>query len=106
MINLTESAIIQIKTQLEKRKMGLGIRIGVKTTGCSGLSYILEFVDVPDLGDQEFKFDDFSVFVDQKSLPYLSGLTVEFKKEALAEGFDFINPLEKNRCGCGESFTI
>lgn len=106
MIKLTSNAINRINSQLEKRGSGLGIRIGVKTTGCSGFSYVLEFVDTPESDDNEYKFENFSVFVDPKSLVYISGLEIDYKKVDLNEGFEFINPNEKARCGCGESFTI
>ena len=106
MIKLTSNAINRINSQLEKRGSGVGIRIGVKPTGCSGFSYILEFVDVPELDDNEYKFENFSVFVDHKSLLYVSGLEIDYKKVELNEGFEFMNPNEKARCGCGESFTI
>ena len=106
MIKLTSNAINRINSQLEKRGSGVGIRIGVKPTGCSGFSYILEFVDVPELDDNEYKFENFSVFVDSKSLLYVSGLEIDYKKVELNEGFEFMNPNEKARCGCGESFTI
>lgn len=106
MIKLSDTAIERIKSQLEKRGSGLGIRLGVKSTGCSGLAYILEFVDAPDPTDHEFKFDNFSVFIDTKSFVYLTGMEVDFKKIGLNEGFEFMNPNEKARCGCGESFTV
>lgn len=106
MIKLTDTAKNRIQSQLEKRESGLGIRIGIKTTGCSGFSYVLDFVDIADPNDHEFKFDNFSVFVDQKSYSYVSNLEVDYKKVDFNEGFEFINPKEKARCGCGESFTI
>lgn len=106
MIKLTSNAINRINSQLEERGSGVGIRIGVNPTGCSGFSYILEFVDVPELEDNEYRFENFSVFVDSKSLLYVSGLEIDYKKVELNEGFEFINPNEKARCGCGESFTV
>lgn len=106
MISLSDSAIHQIKSQLKNRGMALGIRVGVKPTGCSGLSYVLEFVDTPEAHDTEIKFDGFSIFVDQKSLVYVTGLEVDYKKVGINEGFEFTNPNEKGRCGCGESFTV
>lgn len=106
MINLTDSAKIKFKEQLQNRGKGQGIRIGVKTTGCSGLMYVLEFVDNPDTNDLALDFDQLSIFVDPKSSVYLTGMTVDYQKKGLNEGFEFINPLEKARCGCGESFTI
>jgi len=106
MINVTEVAAENIKTKIHKRGKGLGIRIGVKTTGCSGLAYILEFVDNPTQTDIEYTDKGCSVFVDKKSLPYIDGLTIDFVKKGLNEGFEFKNPLEKDRCGCGESFRV
>lgn len=106
MISVTEIAALKIKQQLEKRGKGLGIRVGVKTTGCSGLAYVLEFVDQPKNDDIEIKSNYFSVYVDPKSMPYLKGLTMDYMKKGLNEGFEFMNPNESSRCGCGESFTI
>ncbi len=105
MITLTEAALKQFSDQLKNRGRGLGIRIGVKSTGCSGLSYILEFIDEIDTTDDIFNFGNFSIYIDKKSLMYLTGLEIDFVKEGLNEGFKFINPNEKSRCGCGESFT-
>jgi len=106
MITLTELAENKITEQIQKRGKGKGIRIGVRTTGCSGLSYVLEFVDSPTNSDIEIKSNTCSVFVDKKSLPYIEGLTMDYIKKGLNEGFEFINPNEKDRCGCGESFTV
>ena len=85
---------------------GLGIRIGVKTTGCSGLAYQLEYVDKPTITDVVYNKNDFNIYVDKKSLVYLSDITIDYQKKGLNEGFEFINPLEKDRCGCGESFRV
>jgi iron-sulfur cluster assembly protein len=106
MITLTDVAKTKIKTHLENRGKGQGIRIGVKTTGCSGLMYVLEFVDTPDQHDIIVEQEGFNVYVDKKSSIYLTGMTVDYQKQGLNEGFEFINPLEKARCGCGESFTV
>lgn len=108
MISLTEKAIKKVKQNLEKRGSGVGIRIGVKTTGCSGLAYTLEYVDKyeAEVGVTNFGQQDFIVLVDAKSLVYLDGLTMDWVRNGLNEGFDFINPNEKDRCGCGESFRI
>lgn len=106
MISLTSSASNRIKQMLEKRGKGLGIRIGVKTTGCSGLAYVLEYVDVLYDNDMIYEADGVHVYVDAKSQPYLNGLEMDFVKKGLNEGFEFINPMEKSRCGCGESFNI
>lgn len=106
MISLTPLAARKVKIQLERRGKGHGIKIGVKTTGCSGLAYTIEYVDNPTQEDMSFISEGVHVFVDPKSMPYLSGLTMDWIKTGLNEGFDFINPNERDRCGCGESFRI
>jgi len=108
MITLTEQAKKKIKNYLTKRGKGVGIRIGVKTTGCSGLAYVLEYVDSyePDDGTINYAQDDFAVLVDKKHEPYLLGMTVDFVRNGLNEGFEFSNPNERDRCGCGESFRV
>ena len=80
--------------------------MGIRTAGCSGLAYVLEFVDEPDPNDQRFESNGVSIFVDPKSLVYLNGLKMDFVKEGLNEGFKFSNPNQKGECGCGESFTV
>ena len=106
MIQATDTAIYKIKQQISRRGKGLGIRIGVKTTGCSGLAYILEFVDNEISSDLKVECEGCNIYVDPKSCPYLQGLTIDYKRNGLNEGFEFINPNEKDRCGCGESFRI
>ncbi len=108
MITVTETAKDKIKQLLERRGRGIGIRLGVKTTGCSGLAYTIEYVDQyeAEIGVTNFAQVDFVVLVDAKSLPYLNGLTVDWAKNGLNEGFDFVNPNERDRCGCGESFRV
>ena len=108
MINLTEVARRKIKKLLEQRGKGVGIRLGVKTTGCSGLAYTLEYVDSyeSETGVTNFAQPDFVVLVDAKSLVYLNGLTVDWVRNGLNEGFEFKNPNERDRCGCGESFRV
>lgn len=106
MITLSETATNNIKLQLQKRGSGLGIRLGVLPTGCSGLSYVLEFVDIKNENDQEVIFDGFSVFIDDESAKYLKGTTLDFVKTLTGEGFEFKNPNEKAKCGCGESFIV
>lgn len=108
MITFTEPAINKVTTQLKKRGKGVGIRIGVKTTGCSGLAYVLEYVDnyVYEEGVTNFAQKDFAVLVDQKHLPYVQNMTVDYVRNGLNEGFEFRNPNERDRCGCGESFRI
>jgi iron-sulfur cluster assembly protein len=108
MITFTEPAINKVTTQLKKRGKGVGIRIGVKTTGCSGLAYVLEYVDeyVCEVGVTNFAQKDFVVLVNQKHLPYVQNMTVDYVRNGLNEGFEFRNPNERDRCGCGESFRI
>lgn len=108
MITVTERAAVKIKKQLENRGKGIGILVGVTTTGCSGLAYKLEYVDnLPDSGEyMTYNSNDVIIVVSQKDLPYIDGMKMEWKREGLQEGFDFINPNESARCGCGESFTI
>lgn len=108
MITLTSPAAEKVLAQLERRGKGLGIRIGVKTTGCSGLAYVLEYVDIQPVTRDQFIYESngVKVWVDGKSHPYVQGLTMDWKKNGLNEGFEFINPNEKDRCGCGESFRI
>jgi iron-sulfur cluster assembly protein len=106
MISLTELAAEKVKTQLERRGKGLGIRVAVKTTGCSGLSYVIEYVDIPQPEDMSFVSHGIHVFVDPKSLVYVDGVEMDWVRNGLNEGFDFKNPNEKARCGCGESFTV
>jgi len=108
MISLSETAYEKVKHQLQKRGKGVGIKLGVKTTGCSGLAYTLEYVDeyIDDKSTINYAQKDFIVIVDKKSDVYLNGLTMDWVRNGLNEGFDFINPNERDRCGCGESFRI
>jgi iron-sulfur cluster assembly protein len=108
MITVTNKAQKKIKENLAKRGKGVGIRLGVKTTGCSGLSYVLEYVDKyeAETGVTNFGHQDFVLLVDAKSLVYLDGLTMDWVRNGLNEGFDFQNPNVKDECGCGESFRV
>jgi iron-sulfur cluster assembly protein len=108
MITVTDKASKRIKQNLEKRGKGVGIRIGVKTTGCSGLAYVLEYVDKyeAEVGVVNYAQHEFVVLVDAKSLVYLNGLTMDWVRNGLNEGFEFANPNSKGECGCGESFRI
>jgi iron-sulfur cluster assembly protein len=106
MITVTEVAANKIKTNLARRGSGVGVRIGVRTTGCSGLAYVLEYVDRINTEDTVFHSQDVQVIVDAKSLPILGDLDVDYVRQGLNEGFEFTNPTEKDRCGCGESFRI
>ena len=108
MISLSEKAAAKIKQQLERRGKGLGIRIGVRTTGCSGLAYVLEYVDYVPVTRDQFVYEShgIKIWVDGKSSVYLNGLEVNWIRNGLNEGFEFINPIERDRCGCGESFRV
>ena len=105
-ITLTESAARHVQTCLEGRGKGEGIRVGIKTSGCSGLAYVLEFVDAVEEADQVFDSFGVKVIVDPKSLVYIDGTELDFTKEGLNEGFKFNNPNERDKCGCGESFRV
>ena len=108
MITVTDTASKRIKQNLEKRGRGVGIRIGVRTTGCSGLAYTMEYVDSyqAEVGVTNFAQRDFVLLVDAKSLAYLNGLTMDWVRNGLNEGFDFVKPNERDSCGCGESFRV
>ncbi|MRX26728.1 iron-sulfur cluster assembly protein IscA [Kangiella sp. HZ709] len=105
-ITLSEAAAERVKSFLASRGKGLGLRLGVTTTGCSGLAYVLEFVDELTEGDKVYEDKGIKIIVDAKSQVYLDGTHLEFKKEGLNEGFEFTNPNVKGECGCGESFTV
>jgi len=104
-ITVTEAAATRVKTFLAKRGKGVGLRLGIRTSGCSGLAYVLEFVDSPREGDQVFEDRDVKIYIDPKSLIYLEGTELDYSREGLSEGFKFHNPNVKNSCGCGESFN-
>ena len=106
MITTTKLAVEKIKTSLKKRGQGIGIKIGVRTTGCSGLAYVLEYVDEVQPGDDVVVQEGFSIIVNKKDQPYLKDMQIDYVRQGLNEGFEFINPNEKDRCGCGESFRI
>jgi iron-sulfur cluster assembly protein len=106
MITVTSTAGDRIKKNLTQRGAGMGIRLGVRTTGCSGLAYVLEYVDTLAPEDTAFEQDGFVVVVDPKSLTLMDGLEVDYVRQGLNEGFEFRNPNEKDRCGCGESFRV
>jgi iron-sulfur cluster assembly protein len=105
-ISLTEKAAAHIGSYLGSRGKGVGIRLSVKTTGCSGLMYVLEPVDDPAPEDQLFNSQGIDVFVDPKSLIYIDGTEMDYVKQGLNEGFEFRNPNVQAECGCGESFTV
>jgi len=105
-ITLTDVAADRIQGLLASRGKGKGVRVGVKTTGCSGLAYIVEFVDEVDPEDKVFEDHGVKIIIDPKSLVYLDGTELDYGKEGLNEGFKFNNPNVKDMCGCGESFTV
>ena len=105
-INLTESAAKQIQTQLAKRGHGLGLRVGVKKVGCSGFAYTFDYADDVRPEDQLFECHGTTVVVDSKSLEFLAGSTLDFKREGLKQAFKFDNPNVGGTCGCGESFSV
>ena len=108
MIHLTEIAAKKVRQQLSNRGKGLGIMIGIKTTGCSGLAYKLEYVDNPPVTRDYMTYDSngIKIWVNGRDLPYIDGMTMDWKRQGLNEGFDFVNGKEKDRCGCGESFRV
>ena len=106
MITLTENAAKHVHSYLAKRGKGVGLRLGVRTSGCSGMAYKLEFADAVNPEDHQFQSRGVTVLVDPKSLPYLQGTELDYAREGLNEGFKFRNPNVKDECGCGESFNI
>ncbi len=105
-VTLSEPAAKHVANFISKRGKGVGIRLGVKTSGCSGMAYKLEFADAANDEDVVFESFGVKVLVDPKSLPYIDGTELDFTKEGLNEGFKFINPNVKDECGCGESFNV
>ncbi|WP_448569037.1 iron-sulfur cluster assembly protein IscA [Thalassotalea ganghwensis] len=105
-VTMTPAASERVRTFIANRGKGLGLRLGIKTTGCSGLAYVLEFVDELNEDDSLFEVDDVNIIIDAKSLVYLDGIELDFVKEGLNEGFKFTNPNAKGECGCGESFNV
>jgi iron-sulfur cluster assembly protein len=105
-VSLTEAAARHINRYLGRRGKGVGVRLGVKTTGCSGLAYKIEFAD--EIAPEDIVFENLGIkiLVDPKSLPYIDGTELDFAREGLNEGFKFNNPKERDRCGCGESFRV
>ncbi|HLU77867.1 MAG TPA: iron-sulfur cluster assembly protein IscA [Burkholderiales bacterium] len=105
-ITLTDRAATHVQDFLAKRGKGIGLRVGVQTSGCSGMAYKLEFADEVQPDDHTFESNGIKVIVDPKSLPYIDGTELDFAREGLNEGFKFNNPNVKDSCGCGESFNI
>ena len=106
MITLTENAAKHVQSYLTKRGKGVGLRVGVRTSGCSGMAYKLEYADQVNPEDTQFESHGVKVIVDPKSLPYLQGTELDYTREGLNEGFKFRNPNVKDECGCGESFNV
>ena len=105
-ITLSEKAAKHVSNYLAKRGKGIGVRLGVKTSGCSGMAYKLEFADEANPEDVVFESRGLKVLVDPKSLPYIDGTELDYTREGLSEGFKFNNPNVKDQCGCGESFNV
>jgi iron-sulfur cluster assembly protein len=105
-VTLTEAAAKHVTKYLSRRGKGVGVRLGVKTTGCSGLAYKLEYADAVAPEDVMFEDKGIQILIDPKSMAYLDGMTLDFVREGLNEGFRFNNPNERDRCGCGESFRV
>ena len=105
-VTLTEKAANHVQSFLAKRGKGVGLRVGVRTSGCSGMAYKLEFVDAVEANDVQFESHGVRVVVDPKSLPYVEGTELDYTREGLNEGFKFRNPNVKDECGCGESFNV
>ena len=107
MITVTQSALNQIRKLISSRKTKpLGIRLDINTKGCSGLSYNLQYVDEKIEGDETLKIEDINVYVDPKATLFLIGTQMDYEEGELESGFKFLNPNEKGRCGCGESFHV
>jgi iron-sulfur cluster assembly protein len=105
-VTLTEKAADHVQSFLAKRGKGVGLRVGVRTSGCSGMAYKLEFADAVEANDVQFESHGVRVVVDPKSLPYVDGTELDYTREGLNEGFKFKNPNVKDECGCGESFNV
>jgi iron-sulfur cluster assembly protein len=105
-VTLTPTAAQHVSAHLAKRGKGVGLRLGVRTTGCSGLAYKIEYADDAKPEDLQFQSHGVTVVIDPKSLPYLDGTELDFAREGLNEGFKFNNPNVKDECGCGESFNV
>lgn len=105
-VSLTKSAVARVKSYLEKRGSGIGLRVGVKRTGCSGWAYVVDYADAVAADDVVFDGDEVKVVVDKKSLELIDGTEVDFVKDGINEAFKFRNPRSSGECGCGESFSV
>ena len=105
-ISLTESAADRVRTHLAKRGTGVGLRLGVKKTGCSGFAYVVDLAEIAGTDDQTFQIDGVPVIVDAKTLPLVDGTVIDFQRQGLNASFVFHNPNATGECGCGESFTV
>jgi iron-sulfur cluster assembly protein len=105
-LTLTEKAAKHIQKSINNRGKGVGLRLGIRTSGCSGMAYVLEFADEINADDQIFESQGIKILVDPKSLVYIDGTELDYVREGLNEGFKFNNPNVKDQCGCGESFTV
>lgn len=105
-ITLTESAADRVQRFIEKRGRGVGVRLGVRKTGCSGLAYVVDFADDIDAGDTVFEHGSVKIVVARDHLPYLDGTELDFARQGVNETFVFNNPNVRDECGCGESFTV
>jgi iron-sulfur cluster assembly protein len=105
-VSLTEKAAFQIKKQLEKRGKGIGLKLGIKKSGCSGYAYTLDYSDAIEAEDSVFEEFGVKVIVQQNDLPFVNGIQLDYRKEGINEAFQFNNPNVTGSCGCGESFTV
>jgi iron-sulfur cluster assembly protein len=106
-VNLTPAAAQRVKTMIDKRGKGIGLRVGVKKSGCTGFAYVVDYVDEPNSDDHIFVNHGVDVYVDPKSLSAIDGMEIDYVRESLLnEGFEFRNPNVKDECGCGESFSV
>jgi iron-sulfur cluster assembly protein len=105
-ITLTEKAAAQVARQLQKRGKGLGLRLGVRKSGCTGFAYVVDYADAAEPDDAVFEQHGVKVFIREEDLPYLDGVEVDFRREGISEAFKFHNPNVKATCGCGESFAV
>jgi iron-sulfur cluster assembly protein len=106
MIELTDLAAEKIKQKIKERGSGLGIKVGVKPSGCNGFSYVLEYIDQPDSDFEKFEINGVNIWINPRDHLYIAGMTMDWKTQGLNQGFEFENPNSKGSCGCGESFNV